>query len=97
MKNIKTLEKSVIWTSISIVLMTIGGELSFGFKKFLAFAGHHWVGKGIISLILFWVFSIVFSGKDEVVNALDSAKRIFWTIIISSILIFGFFIWHYLA
>ena len=48
MKNIKTLEKSVIWTSISIVLMTIGGELFSGFKKLLAFAGHHWVGKGII-------------------------------------------------
>ncbi len=97
MKNIKTLEKSVIWTSISIVLMTIGGELSSGFKKLLAFTGHHWVGKGIISLILFWIFSIVFSRNDEVVNVLNSAKKIFWTIIISSAIIFGFFIWHYLA
>lgn len=95
MKNIRTLEKSVIWTSISIVLMTLGGEISSGFKKLLAFAGHHWVGKGIISLILFWVFSVVFSGEDRVENVLDSAKRILWTIVVSSILIFGFYIWHY--
>jgi hypothetical protein len=35
-------------------------------KKLLAFAGHHWVGKGMPSLILFWVFSIVFSRGSEV-------------------------------
>tara|TARA_Y100000310_G_scaffold282268_1_gene303343 strand:- start:287 stop:580 length:294 start_codon:yes stop_codon:yes gene_type:complete len=97
MKNIKTVEKSVIWTSISIVFMTIVGELSPGFKQLLAFSGHHWVGKGIISLVLFWIFSVVFSRKSDEINPLTSAKKILWTIIISFIFIFGFYIWHYFA
>ncbi|TET90086.1 MAG: hypothetical protein E3J35_07635 [Methanomassiliicoccales archaeon] len=46
--------------ALSIAMMTIASELSHDFKEWLAFPGHHWVGKGILAVVIFLVtFAVV--------------------------------------
>jgi len=52
---------SAIVTLAAIVLLTIFGELSAEFKTWLARSfSHHWIGKSIISVLIFLVSIPIF-------------------------------------
>ncbi len=94
--NIKALHISTAVTAILIAILTIYSELDSGFKSLLAGTfGHHWVGKGIISLIVFVLLSLILNAvlkKDE-----DWAKITFIITILSGLAIFIFYVWHFFA
>ena len=53
---------------VFIVFATIFGELYSPFKDWLkVIFNHHWIGKGIISIVIFYVFGFLgyFSVKDS--------------------------------
>ncbi len=95
--NIKSLSYSTILTICLIVIFTIFGELSKSFKTFLdSITGHHWVTKGLFSLIFFIIVYFLISRiiKDEA----DSTKHVIDVIIVTIlgfIIIFGFYVWHF--
>ena len=95
--NIKSLNYSTILTIWLIVVLTIWGELSNSFKTFLAVStGHHWITKGMLSLIFFVVVYFMIS---KIVK--DRADSTNWAIntsiatILAVIIIFGFYLWHF--
>ena len=95
--NIKSLKYSTILTIWLIVVLTILGELSNSFKTFLtASTGHHWVSKGMFSLIFFVVvyFMISKSVKDRADSPNWAINAIIATIL-AGIIIFGFYLWHF--
>ena len=52
---------SAILTIVIIVLLTVCGELDAGFKGWLTQTfSHHWIGKSIISVLVFLVSMPVF-------------------------------------
>ena len=85
---------------VAIVAMTLGAELSGGFKGALTdLAGHHWISKGLLSLGIFlivWLASAL--GLKE-----EPRKVKAWTlaVVIVSLLgmgvIFLFYLSHFLT
>nr|MDO8098428.1 hypothetical protein [Candidatus Njordarchaeota archaeon] len=58
--NLNSLYISAMVTWVLIAFMTIFGELNSGFNTALKTTfGHHWVGKGVIAVIVFFVLAIV--------------------------------------
>ncbi len=94
MKNLKAMSLSTIIMIIVTVIITIFAELSKPFKDFLAgITGHHWVTKSLVAMLLFLILSFVFARKFKgEVDVWKETKRVIWTAIIGTILIFGFFV-----
>jgi len=97
--NIKSLNYSTILTICLIVVLTILGELSEFFKTFLtSITGHHWVTKGVFSLIFFVI--IYFLTSKIVKDGDDLTRQIIYTIIatiLGAIIIFEFYLWHFVS
>lgn len=84
---------SVIWL---IVAMTLLAELSAPFKSFLAqIAGHHWVGKSIIAAIAFCILYFLFRKSDESRGIWGSVLLALASVIAGGLIIFSFFLWHF--
>jgi hypothetical protein len=91
---------SAVITISLITFMAIYAELSKGFKDFLVgLSGHHWVSKGIISLIVFFGLTIIVSafikGENEMNERLN--YLVILIVLLGSIAIFGFFVLEFLA
>ena len=97
--NIKSLNYSTILSICLIVVLTILGELSNSFKTFLEdITGHHWVTKGVFSLIFFVI--VYFLTSKTVKDSVDLTYQIIYTIIaaiLGGTIIFGFYIWHFIS
>ena len=97
--NIKSLNYSTILTICLIVMLTILGELSKSFKTFLtSITGHHWVTKGVVSLIFFVI--IYFLISKTVKDNVDSINETIYTataVILGGLIIFGFYVWHFVS
>lgn len=88
---------ATIGTILLIVILTIGAELLPALKANLKNTfGHHWIGKSILATIMFFITFFAFRKVE-----FWDIKR--WTILLAAIwilgnlIIFGFFIWHFLA
>lgn len=88
---------ATIVASLYIPLVTIAGELNAPFKNFFKnIFWHHWLGKGIVLILLYIVCVLLFSktkesGKEE--------RWLSWTAgisVISALSIFIFFVVEYL-
>ena len=93
-------QASAIITTSLITFMAIYAELSKGFKDFLvSLSGHHWVSKGIISLVVFFGLTIIISaiikGEKEMNEWLNYLFILI--VLLGSIAIFGFFVFEFLA
>ena len=97
--NIKSLNYSTLLTICLIVMLTILGELSKSFKTFLtSITGHHWVTKGVVSLIFFVI--IYFLISKTVKDNVDSINETIYTataVILGGLIIFGFYVWHFVS
>ncbi|MEK6916520.1 MAG: hypothetical protein AABW92_02135 [Nanoarchaeota archaeon] len=93
----KALTISTSSTIVLIAVLTIWSELSTPFKIWLTgIAGHHWVTKGVFSLVFFVITYFVFSKFSE-----DNVKKETSCVVVSAILsglaIFLFYIWHFFS
>src|SRR3990172_2358966 len=97
-KLVLSVIKSAIITIIFIALITIGADLYMPLKDWLKVTfSHHWVGKGILSAILFAVLIVIFnlvikdSSIEKVTKKLDI---LFWVTGLSGVAIIFFFLWE---
>lgn len=92
---------SAILSSVFVVLVTILAELFSGLKNWLAEShGHHWVGKGIWTMILFVIFSFAsyFALKVNVKPVSASMVRVAGHVaMIGAMLILAYFVFAYLT
>ena len=97
MKNIRALSISTILTSILIVIFTVYSELNEKFKDSLkSLFGHHWVSKGVISLIFF--FLAYFLLNKYVKDKKNIKEQTTWVIIVAilgTLVIFLFYVYEF--
>jgi|SRR3990172_7632185 len=100
-KLVLSIIKSAIITIIFIALITIGADLYVPLKDWLkATFSHHWVGKGILSAILFAVLIVIFNFviKDSSIKKVTKKLYIlFWVTGLSGAAIVAFFLWETFA
>ena len=82
---------------ISIVLMTVVAEINPAFKKWLAgnFT-HHWIGKSVMSIVVFSVTTIIFTIVHKPFT--NKLVLLLWVLVIIAslgvMLLLVFFYWH---
>lgn len=86
---------SLIVTSLLNAIILLCKELNANVMSALKSAlGHHWTTHGVILIIVFFVLGFIFSGMN-LGTKLDSQKMmkyIIWAVIISGVVIAGFFL-----
>lgn len=97
--NLKALSTSTWLTVILIAILTVSGELSSSFKSLMAsITGHHWSSKGVIGTVFFiLVYLILAKLQKDDFDALKESKIITTVTLISSLIIFLFFLQHFLS
>jgi len=103
-KNTKIISSFIAGAIVSVIFITastIGGELYHPFKDWLkATFYHHWVGKGILSVAIFLVVTLlhIFISKSKNVGE-ERLKKcfmiLFWLSVVSTLLITIFFIYEF--
>jgi cellulose synthase/poly-beta-1,6-N-acetylglucosamine synthase-like glycosyltransferase len=96
--HIKALSRSTIFTIILIAIFTIWSGVSKLFKTFLVdITGHHWVTKGVFSLLFFVLLYFFFSKiyKDSSLNIRKETYYVIGSVILSGLAIFLFYILHF--
>ncbi|MBI2004967.1 hypothetical protein HYS79_02290 [Patescibacteria group bacterium] len=95
--NSKALITSTIGVIWLIVGMTLLGEVSGPFKSFLVqLAGHHWVGKSGIAVVVFIALYLALGKSKESEDILRGALLVALSIILGGLIIFVFFLQHFL-
>lgn len=96
--NSTALIRSVIAVFWLIVGMTIAAEQLPQFKALLAqYAGHHWVGKGIIAAVAFIVLYLLQRKSQESNNILGGVLLVVGSAVLGGAAIFLFFLWHFVS
>lgn len=100
--TLKRLSLAVQGTLVFITMLTIGAELIGPLKSWLAMiSGHHWVSKGLLSLIFMGVSLVCLSvTKFSAVERphsfrLSPGMQVSVVTMICSISLMLFFMWHY--
>ena len=99
MKNYKAASVSGIISIVVTVVITIFSEVSSGFKSLLTkISGHHWLTKGIIALVLFFILYFAFGKmKTKDSDIFKYTKAVFWITIVCSLIIIGFFVFEFFS
>ena len=98
MKRIRSMSFATIVTVATITIITIIAELSEGFKNALkSVTGHHWITKSVFSIIFFFSLYFLLVRTDDNLDVLKEVKMIVWVTMISSLIIIGFFAWHFMS
>ena len=100
-KSLHAITVGAIIAVIFVMIITIAGELFSPLKSLLKEAHqHHWVGKGVWSIIIFVVVSGIFyfTGKHSG-NTITSRllNVLSWILILSALALFVFFIYEFYA
>ena len=94
--NPKALTRAAAVTIAWVAVVTIYSELSGSFKALLSLiGGHHWIGKSVLSLVLFGLSYLLLSkfGDDEL-----SLRDTWWligTVVVSGLAILIFYLLHF--
>lgn len=98
-KIINSFAISAVVAIVFIIFATIFGEFYKPFKDWLkeVFA-HHWIGKGVISIVIFYVFGVLgyFTASDSDRIVTRMLIIIFWIALLGAIGITGFYLYEYL-
>ena len=99
MKNTRALIISVVVVIWYVVVITIASELFKPFKTLLAaMTGYHWVTKSVLAIVLLGL--IYFSLKrtiDDNRSDTNGVHVVVGSAVPGSLIIFMFYIWHFLA
>lgn len=95
--HLKALSRSTIASISLITILTVWGEKSPGLKDFLkSVSGHHWVTKGIFSLILFvglyFILAKYIKDNDDVKK---ETMFVVGSTVIGGSIIFVFYMLHF--
>ena len=85
-------------TTLAIMVMTIGAELYPPFKAWLAATfGHHWLGKGIISTVIFLAVIVLSYPKlTKVERSMGTwSARLLAVVIFVTLVIIGFYTYEF--
>ena len=94
MKGLKGVYYATIVTIISVTVMTIAAELSTSFKDFLTNTfWHHWIGKGIIALAVFFLIRFLYKGEEK--DILRLTKSTIVITVLCGLVIFLFYVFHF--
>jgi len=94
--NPKALTRATAMTIAWVAVVTICSELSSTFKELLAsIGGHHWIGKSVLSLVVFGVLYGVFAmfGNDRF--SLRDTSWLIATVVLSGLAIVIFYVVHF--
>jgi len=101
-KSKKSLEAPIgaatLITTFAILVMTLGSELYSPSKAWLAATfGHHWIGKGILSIVVFLVvIALSYSRLTKAERSMATwSNRLFATVILVTVIIIGFFTYEF--
>jgi hypothetical protein len=93
--NSKAITRAATVTIALIAVATIGSELSAAFKQLLSLiGGHHWIGKSVLSVVVFGLLYVVFSKVSDNRFTLRDTGVLISTVIISGLAILIFFVLH---
>jgi len=93
--NSKALTRAAAASIALIAAATIGSELSAAFKQSLSsIGGHHWIGKSVLSVVVFGLLYLVFSKVSDRRFTLRDTGLLIGTVIISGLAILVFYISH---
>ena len=94
--NPKALTRAAAVTIAWIAVATIYSELSSSFKELLAsIGGHHWIGKSVLSLV---VFGMLYGAFAMFGNDRFSLRDTWWliaTVVLSGLAIVIFYVLHF--
>lgn len=98
-KLVASITKSAIITVIFIVAVTLAADLMPSLKDWLKNTfSHHWLGKGILSIAIFSLFSIIayffLPSQKDIEKTKKLLSTLIWTSVGGSAVIFIFFIWE---
>ena len=93
--NPKALTRAAAVTIAWVAFVTIYSELSSAFKALLSLIGdHHWIGKSVLSVVIFGLLYLIFSRfSDDKLNLRDTGWLL-GTVVISGLAILTFYIIH---
>lgn len=98
-KIANALTVSAIITAIFITGVTIYADLNSALKDWLKNTfTHHWIGKGVLAVIIFIALIpliLFIFPNDKKERLKNNLMVLFWTTIIGTFAIFGFFIYEY--
>lgn len=90
--------KSAIFTVVFIALITISADLIPDLKNWLKNTfSHHWIGKSVLSLAFFLIFSVVVyfcPCQKDIEKTKKLLSLLYKTALIGSVVIFLFFVWE---
>ena len=98
MKRIRSMSFATIVTVVAITIITIIAELSEGFRSSLkSVTGHHWITKSVIAFILFFGVYLFVKRSDDKIDVLAESWKVIWITLLASLVLFGFYLWHFLS
>lgn len=93
--NTKALVRAAAVTIALIAATTIGSELSASFKQLLSsISGHHWVGKSVLSLVVFGVLYPVFAKVSRDTFSIKDTWLLIASVVVSGKAILIFYVQH---
>jgi ABC-type uncharacterized transport system permease subunit len=94
--NPKALTRAAAVTIAWVAVVTICSELSSTFKELLAsIGGHHWIGKSVLSLV---IFGMLYGAFAMLGNDRFSLRDTWWliaTVVLSGLAIVIFYVAHF--
>ncbi|MCX5845509.1 MAG: hypothetical protein NTW12_04005 [Deltaproteobacteria bacterium] len=84
----------VVTSLLNAIILIIKEKNDSVMSAMKAALGHHWTTHGAIVIIVFFVLGFIFSGM-QIETKIDSRKMlkyIIWAVIISGVIIAGFFL-----
>ena len=95
-KIITSFAISAVVAIVFIATATVLGELYKPFKNWLADTFyHHWMGKGIIAIVIFYVLGLFGKASDNEDKMVKMLRILFWIAVIGVIVITVFYLYEY--
>lgn len=85
---------AIVFITISVIL----GEIYKPFKDWLKNTFyHHWIGKGVIAIIIFYFFGFLgyFKSRDNEDVIIKMLKVLFWITVVGTLTIISFYLYEY--
>ena len=98
-KIINSFAAAAIVAIVFVAVATILGELHKPFKNWLKdIFYHHWMGKGIIAILIFYILGFLgyFKAKDSDDAVVTMLKIVFWIALLGVVAISVFYTYEYM-
>ena len=86
----------VVVSFLNAIILIVKEENTAVMSALKAALGHHWITHGLIVIVVFIILGFVFSNVklESKLNSSKLQKYIIWSVIISGVVIAGYFLPH---